>query len=771
MGVPRLSLCMITRNEAENIDRCLESVREFVDEIVVVDTGSVDDTTAVAAGYGAKVITTVWQDDFAAARNLSLAHATGDWILFLDADEELALESGPALTRLVRAGDKEAYFVLITNLLPGGAELTAPSIRLFRNRKNYRFRGRLHEQIVDSILAYAGQQQIGQAPIRILHHGYNPATFNIQAKIRRNLAILERYPPAERDGFFFYNLGTEYLRLGRWKEALANYREALRLTHPAKIYGPILVKRTINALMALRQFREAISHLRYYQTLYPDFRDLVFLEALCHLETGRYTEALECLRRYGVLPPPPTWYPVEKWPEPPETLAARIRPLVRRSEYPPLSVCIIGRDEASCLGACIKSVAEIAAEIIFIDTGSTDQTPCLAYQLGAKVHRTSWQNNFATARNLALAAATSEWILVLDADEVLQEASRNALPELLKVADRDAYLLPICTFLDRRLSLLNCFVKGSCRLFRNKNYRYQDAVAETILPAVKTAGGTVGCAPITIDHLHFLRPEKEIARRQAWKIAAIREHLTSAPAEQYSALGREFFYARDFTAATQCLGEAYQMLAQNAPPDIFALYALALINTGNCAQAIAVLTEGAAVYPDYTDLLYLLAIAYLQHGDSGTAEQFFHRCLVLGDAPWEKYPVTPGAGSYKVLLSLGPLYARTGRTKEAIATLLEAARHPAAFEPAVKSLTILRKELGVPLDRFLSEKGLCNTRSLSIVAETLAGTGQFAESLHYLLLASKESEKEPPPGDFTPLLQAMETLRKAFWHHFRLVGN
>ncbi len=57
--------------------------------------------------------------------------------------------------------------------------------------------------------------------------------------------------------------------------------------------------------MALRRFREAVGHLRYYQTLYPDFRDLVFLEDLCHLETGRYTEAQECLRRYGVLPPPP----------------------------------------------------------------------------------------------------------------------------------------------------------------------------------------------------------------------------------------------------------------------------------------------------------------------------------------------------------------------------------------------------------------------------------------------------------------------------------
>jgi len=85
----KLSLSMIVKNEARDLARCLESVKPVVSEIVVVDTGSTDETPQIAAGLGARVISTPWTNDFSAARNIGLDAATGDWLLLLDADEEL----------------------------------------------------------------------------------------------------------------------------------------------------------------------------------------------------------------------------------------------------------------------------------------------------------------------------------------------------------------------------------------------------------------------------------------------------------------------------------------------------------------------------------------------------------------------------------------------------------------------------------------------------------------------------------------------------------
>ena len=96
---PRLSVCMIVRDEERNLPRCLKSVKSIADEIIVVDTGSQDNTVLVAKELGADVYYFEWCDDFAAARNESLKHATGDWIFQIDADEELLPDSVSVLRK------------------------------------------------------------------------------------------------------------------------------------------------------------------------------------------------------------------------------------------------------------------------------------------------------------------------------------------------------------------------------------------------------------------------------------------------------------------------------------------------------------------------------------------------------------------------------------------------------------------------------------------------------------------------------------------------
>jgi glycosyltransferase involved in cell wall biosynthesis len=194
-----LSLCMIVKNESQNLARCLDSVKAFVDEIVIIDTGSSDSTIEIAQNYGAKVDYFAWCNDFAAARNYSLSKATGEWILFLDADEELVIESNHAsdpdpirnqVSRHLRSNPElSAFLVPLRDL---NQETFAPSqIRLFRNRRDLQFVGRFHER-----LAIADAQTTLLDKIHILHHGYTTESV-VQKNEARNILLLEQARQAE----------------------------------------------------------------------------------------------------------------------------------------------------------------------------------------------------------------------------------------------------------------------------------------------------------------------------------------------------------------------------------------------------------------------------------------------------------------------------------------------------------------------------------------------------------------------------------------------
>jgi len=165
-----LSLCMIVKNEERSLSRSLDSVRGLAGEIVIVDTGSTDATPRIAAQYGAKAISFDFAVvDFAAARNRALASATGRWILMLDADETLDAASAPEIERLIALNENAGYFLERHNRSSDSETSTKDYVvRLFPNRPDYRYRGRVHETIDASILAGGGRLQ--KTGIRIEHN-------------------------------------------------------------------------------------------------------------------------------------------------------------------------------------------------------------------------------------------------------------------------------------------------------------------------------------------------------------------------------------------------------------------------------------------------------------------------------------------------------------------------------------------------------------------------------------------------------------------------
>lgn len=218
----RISACLIVRNEAANLDRCLASLRGVVDEIVVVDTGSDDASVEIARRHDAVIGRFAWCDDFAAARNASLELATGDWILCIDADEELTPDCRPFLREAIvrpHFGGFNAEIINFTGDSSDDSKYMHQAVRLFRRLPEIRFEGRIHEQITPALGAM-GLPWADLPGLRILHHGYRPSVMADRGKIARTVAALEReVRESPHDAFHWFNLANAYTVAERWPEA------------------------------------------------------------------------------------------------------------------------------------------------------------------------------------------------------------------------------------------------------------------------------------------------------------------------------------------------------------------------------------------------------------------------------------------------------------------------------------------------------------------------------------------------------------------------
>lgn len=234
-SVPTISLCMIVKNEEHYLEDCLTSVRPHVDEIIVVDTGSTDGTVEIARKGGARVFHFEWVNDFAAARNESLRHATGDWILQLDADERLDLASpAKGLGKTVSTPGVTAFAVPIrSHLLEQGKSTYSVNYnyRLFKRLPELRFEREVHESIELSLERTAAK--IAYADFVIEHIGYNIDAEEMHKKLERNLEILERCIQNEPDNpYTLYYLANTYRVLGRFDEAYKTFERSLQCKKP-----------------------------------------------------------------------------------------------------------------------------------------------------------------------------------------------------------------------------------------------------------------------------------------------------------------------------------------------------------------------------------------------------------------------------------------------------------------------------------------------------------------------------------------------------------
>ncbi len=234
-----LSLCMIVKNEAATLPKCLSSVNKVVDEMVVLDTGSIDRTPYIAQQLGAKVHHFKWCDDFSAARNAALKYVSGDWILVLDADETLT----PGIIPLLRDAIARDEYLLI-NLVREevGAEQSPYSLvsRLFRNHPDIRFDRPYHALVDDSVSAILTKEphwQVGYLPgVAILHSGYQKSAIAQNNKYAKAAAAMEGFLATHpHDPYVCSKLGALYVETGKISQGMELLRRGLKQmseTHP-----------------------------------------------------------------------------------------------------------------------------------------------------------------------------------------------------------------------------------------------------------------------------------------------------------------------------------------------------------------------------------------------------------------------------------------------------------------------------------------------------------------------------------------------------------
>jgi glycosyltransferase involved in cell wall biosynthesis len=250
--VTRLALVMIARDEARAIGRALMSARPHVERMIVLDTGSVDDTREIAAANGAEVFGFDWIDDFAAARNAALAHSEADWNLVLDADEWIedgadalgaeTLSAGGGFlgevcvkSRMDEAGGEGVGQAWIARVLPKGVA----------------YAGRIHEQPASALPRRRLALSLG-------HDGYLAASLARKGE-RNEILLMRELQDAPQDPYLWFQLGKEHQARGRAPQAALCFEEALKFAGPDVPFRHALVVRGMIALKANGQLGDALA--------------------------------------------------------------------------------------------------------------------------------------------------------------------------------------------------------------------------------------------------------------------------------------------------------------------------------------------------------------------------------------------------------------------------------------------------------------------------------------------------------------------------------
>jgi glycosyltransferase involved in cell wall biosynthesis len=459
-----LTIGMIVKNEEENLEKCLEALkplRESVSsELIVVDTGSTDKTVEIAERYDAKILHYEWTDDFAAARNVAVREAQGEWFMTIDADEVLV--NSAAITQFLFGNPVRDNYALASyvqrNYKDDESYTDFNAVRLAKRTPELAYEGKIHE-------AFNVKGSLFMIPAHVEHWGYAESKNKGGERYRRNIELLKKQlEETPNDPLIMKQLYDSYVPTDRdeavkWLDkcrttAVSGGNDRLIIASFAKECVFYAVLDNGNKIINLfEEYKKLNLKLPKKNGHYALEMDIFAAAGLAYANAKRYAEAEKCFADYVLITDAyengemNTAELFVEEPTFPKSAANYVNILAKyrdtlislqktgeaeiikkRITNPKwdgtiVSIGLIVKNEEKHLERCLiglKPIREmVKSELIIVDTGSTDKTVEIAEKYGAKVLYFDWIGDFAAARNVGLRAAKGEWFMYIDADEHL----------------------------------------------------------------------------------------------------------------------------------------------------------------------------------------------------------------------------------------------------------------------------------------------------------------------------------------------------------------
>ena len=450
-----VSVVILAKNEASRIRECLESV-DWADERLVIDDGSTDSTPQTASGMGARVLARK-MDLEGRHRNWAHAQAKHEWILSVDADERVTPELAQEIQRLLsNSPDCDIYAIPRRNYIGSrwvrhGGWYPAPQVKLFKKSRFEWEETTVHPRAISK-----SDKPWGELRKDLIHYSYRDISDFIGKLNRQTTLEAEKWV---RDGRKM-GLGKALFRsIDRFSKALW-----LKKGHRDGFIGYFAA-----VCAGMYQF---LSYAKYW-----------------HLEsrTGFRGDTLHTNEKKQRVPPEPG------------------------TPDSDLSVVILTRNASESIGRCLESV-QWAGQVIVVDGGSTDETVSLCERAGAQVIHRPPTDNFGEERNAGTAAARGEWVLQLDADEVVTPEFREALEQILRSdGPYAAYKFRRINFFLGRRMRFGGWEHDSLHLFKRGSARYEGRVHERLM-----VQGRIGTLKVGVHHAPFHSLEQFLDRQNRY---------------------------------------------------------------------------------------------------------------------------------------------------------------------------------------------------------------------------------------------------------------
>lgn len=299
----KLSICIITKNEEKNIERCLKCLQSYDFELIVVDTGSVDRTREIACQYTKDVYDFKWCNDFAAAKNFAVSKAANEYVMVIDSDEYLEFIDLPRLYQLIESNPEKVGRIQRRNIFTRNnkQQENVEWINRIFSKKKFHYEGRIHEQVT---ALDRKDYETYQAPVIILHSGYDLSEDERKEKAKRNSILLfeeleylkkqdEMNPKIkEQIPYVIYQLGKSYYMSGDFVNACKYFSEALSFDLEPKLEYVIDMVETYGyALLNSGQSEVALGFENIYEQ-FGNSADFKFLMGLIYMNNERFDEAV-----------------------------------------------------------------------------------------------------------------------------------------------------------------------------------------------------------------------------------------------------------------------------------------------------------------------------------------------------------------------------------------------------------------------------------------------------------------------------------------------